>query len=379
MADPDSSSFAGLLLALHRSVEENPPWRDFLNVLCDAVAGCSATLVLRHPTLGDRGELFDVNTAAPLVDIYRSRQLRDDPFEGLAEGEVCALGDRVDIATLHASAYHRELLEPSRVIDMLALNVAFGNNYIGSFRIARRAGSGPFGVLEKSLMVRLYPHISCALKSFDGRRQCRVQNRAYVGTLDQLSLGVIILNDRGDVVQSNGTALRMVDGGILRVTEGRVHAANAREDANLSATIEAVLAGEAEENKRRGWLTLTEPSGGARVHLLLKPIRDGEASDKFKDVRDAQRPIGAALYLTGADRAANVTPEACAALFGLSRAEAILLVELLGGASILSASVGLGISESTARTQLRSMFARTGTHRQADLVRLVLTSLATIA
>jgi DNA-binding CsgD family transcriptional regulator len=45
----------------------------------------------------------------------------------------------------------------------------------------------------------------------------------------------------------------------------------------------------------------------------------------------------------------------------------------------VDAAVALGISENTARVQLRSVFTKTDTHRQADLMRLVLTSLAIIA
>ena len=55
------------------------------------------------------------------------------------------------------------------------------------------------------------------------------------------------------------------------------------------------------------------------------------------------------------------------------------MTELLDGLSIIEAATELGISENTARVQLRSVFTKTGTHRQADLMRLVLTSLAIIA
>jgi DNA-binding CsgD family transcriptional regulator len=55
------------------------------------------------------------------------------------------------------------------------------------------------------------------------------------------------------------------------------------------------------------------------------------------------------------------------------------VTELLDGVSIGEASSVLGISENTARAQLRSIFSKTGTHRQTDLTRMVLTSLAIIA
>ena len=63
----------------------------------------------------------------------------------------------------------------------------------------------------------------------------------------------------------------------------------------------------------------------------------------------------------------------------LGQLETRLIDELLQGSSIAIAADKLGISENTARTQLRSVFSKTNVHRQAELIRLVLTSLAIIA
>jgi DNA-binding CsgD family transcriptional regulator len=60
--------------------------------------------------------------------------------------------------------------------------------------------------------------------------------------------------------------------------------------------------------------------------------------------------------------------------FKLTPAEAALARELLQGDGISAAAGRLGVAEATARTQLRSVLAKTGTGRQAELVRLVLNS-----
>jgi DNA-binding CsgD family transcriptional regulator len=48
---------------------------------------------------------------------------------------------------------------------------------------------------------------------------------------------------------------------------------------------------------------------------------------------------------------------------------------LASGMTILEAGEALDVSANTARTHLRSLFAKTGTHRQAELVRLATTTL----
>jgi len=54
--------------------------------------------------------------------------------------------------------------------------------------------------------------------------------------------------------------------------------------------------------------------------------------------------------------------------FGLRPAEARLVVLLFAGASLRSCAKALGIKYETARSYLKSVFQKTGTHRQAELV-----------
>ncbi len=365
-------SFNGLLLSLYRGIEGPNRWSTFLQQLGDAVGGSAVTLVLRQPALGDRGELFDVNTVKPIVEVYRSRSFADDPFRDLPEGLACNIFDRVGEAELHGSQFYQALLALDGTEDILTLNIAYADHYVGSLRISRRAQAGRFGAPEKALLTQLYPHIQSALATYERARRHQIESCAYIRAMDQLAFGVVILNDRGDIVHFNETAARLIgEDASLRINGDRLRTFAPADDRALDAAIATNLAEPTTNAARTGWLKLARRPDSAPLHILLKPI--------FEDESQEVRPIGVALYVAINDRPLVVAFDACATLFGLSRAEVALLSELVGGASVLSASTVLGITESTARTQLRSIFAKTGTHRQADLVRLVLTSLAVIA
>jgi DNA-binding CsgD family transcriptional regulator len=60
--------------------------------------------------------------------------------------------------------------------------------------------------------------------------------------------------------------------------------------------------------------------------------------------------------------------------FGLTPAESRFVIEILKGDGIGAAAERLGILPGTARTHLHRVLAKTGTRRQADLVRLILTA-----
>jgi DNA-binding CsgD family transcriptional regulator len=62
--------------------------------------------------------------------------------------------------------------------------------------------------------------------------------------------------------------------------------------------------------------------------------------------------------------------EALAAAFRLSPAETRLWAALTAGRRLIDVAEESGVSVNTVRVQLRALFAKTGMHRQADLLRL---------
>jgi DNA-binding CsgD family transcriptional regulator len=54
--------------------------------------------------------------------------------------------------------------------------------------------------------------------------------------------------------------------------------------------------------------------------------------------------------------------------FDLTPAEASLVIHLVAGASLRSSATALGIKYETARSSLKSVFQKTKTHRQTELV-----------
>jgi DNA-binding CsgD family transcriptional regulator len=75
-----------------------------------------------------------------------------------------------------------------------------------------------------------------------------------------------------------------------------------------------------------------------------------------------------------ADPQARAAPPIAAlcALYGLTAAEARLAAALAAGQGLRDYATGSGIALCTARWQLQQVLAKTDTHRQSDLVRLIL-------
>jgi DNA-binding CsgD family transcriptional regulator/PAS domain-containing protein len=363
-----------LLLTLYRSIHTTSPWSEFLHALCDHFQACAATLVLRQPARGDRGHIFDANVRQSLMEVYRTANFPDDPFLDLEEGVACNIYDRVPREVFLRSRFYNELLKLDNDTDVLALNVTFGNTYLGSLKLSRREPVGVFGLLEKSLMMRIYPHLKVALEIYERSRRQYLENNAYIKAIDQLAFGVVILNERGHVIRVNETASRMMkESQLLRVVGNYLQAGEPDHETLVANAIKAMLGDKGTTANAAGSLKISADKPVRSLYMLLKPIQESTPES------GSSPPAGVAIFLSVDKLQHNVSIEAFAKLYHISRAEMALVTELLDGASIIEASTTLGISENTARVQLRSVFTKTDTHRQADLIRLVLTSLAIIA
>lgn len=62
------------------------------------------------------------------------------------------------------------------------------------------------------------------------------------------------------------------------------------------------------------------------------------------------------------------------AAYGLTAAEERLALLILQGLQLSEAEIVLGIRHSTARTHMKRIYAKTGTRRQVELVRLLITA-----
>ena len=80
---------------------------------------------------------------------------------------------------------------------------------------------------------------------------------------------------------------------------------------------------------------------------------------------------GTVLILVDLEVTPRLAPETLQKIFGLTPAEAKLAIEIASGCSLDTIAAGHHVTVATARKQLASVFVKTYTHRQADLVALL--------
>jgi pimeloyl-ACP methyl ester carboxylesterase/DNA-binding CsgD family transcriptional regulator len=231
--------------------------------------------------------------------------------------------------------------------------------------ITQRSGNRPHAPTEAEWVEQLIPHFQRALRI--NRRLVENHHERSVsrGILEHLPLGVMLVDKSAKVRTLNHHAEAIVSRRMgLRISDERLTLDTLNDTRKLRALIQDVV-----QHPEQGTRIL-RVNGTSSLSLIVVP--DSSEPDPLLPNPDCTVFIAAA----GLDH--QVCPDLLKALFGLTPAEARLTRLLVTGKSLENAANELCISRHTARTQLKSVFAKTGTNRQPELVQRILTSPAII-
>jgi DNA-binding CsgD family transcriptional regulator len=227
--------------------------------------------------------------------------------------------------------------------------------------VGRRYSEGDFRASEIRLFAALIPHLQrgvqlqLRLAGVDGPRA------------DRLRQGVLLVDAAARVIFANRAAEMMLraGAGVLLGRDG-LRGETPGETAVLRRMITDCAAPKDELGGAGGRLRLSRENR-APLTVLVVPHRA-----RFAWI-DVARPR-AILFITDPEEADTVRRESLQQDFGLTLAEAGFAREILKAAGLQATADRLGISLTTARTHLAHVFDKTGTRRQAELVRLILQS-----
>lgn len=272
-------------------------------------------------------------------------------------------------ATLEASEFYRDFLRPQGFFHLaggVALRTA---DEMAVVRVVRPRGARPFDADDLVLLDAILPHVGRALTVQRRLATAEARRDDQRFALDNLPGGVLLLDAKRRLLAANahGEALLAARDGIV-LERGAIRTLDPTDNRRLGALIAGAAAPTAAAAPGRPHaLPIRRRSGERSLVLLVAPLRGPL-------LRGAAPHATVVVFVN--DLAASPTgdPVALEEHLDLSPAEARLTLALARGATVTEAAKELGVTEHTARTQLKRALARTGTRRQAELVRLALTS-----
>jgi DNA-binding CsgD family transcriptional regulator len=377
-------NFDQLINQVYQGPLEEKPWQSFLPLLRQAMDAQVVSLILRPPTAGDKGVILscrrgvnnDVNEQLADQDDWEATHYREqffalDPFVDLPPGKVVTQQELVPDEDLLQSAYYRDYLQPIGIFHILGADTVEPDGLLARLRIARRREELPFDNKHKALCEKLLPHLRRAIQIHARLSRTESERDVYAGAVNQFSVATMILDERGRVLTTNSIAARLLEqqDGIF-LSDEHLQITERQKNNQLQELVNfAITAQRSGSTGIARALRVSRPSGQSELGLVIRAVPVSEWGE-------GQSSPCIAIFISDPDQQESASQQLLGELFDLTPAEANLAVKLARGLSLAQLSEQQNISQHTARAQLKSVFSKTGATRQAELVRLILKSVA---
>ncbi|MCP5371453.1 MAG: helix-turn-helix transcriptional regulator [Hyphomicrobiales bacterium] len=269
-----------------------------------------------------------------------------------------------DSNAFHSTEYYNDWMRPQGLGHIMRTVLRRDEEGCVSLFLFRRTDRGAYGSQDTGLFKRLVPHLMRAGEIRRRFERADLRSARDSHAADCLSMGVVHLDHKGRLQTANGFAERLLQrADALSCRGGRLMPVAPADRSRFDDALRAALT--TDDGTGLHKLSLARAQGGSPLAVTLVPVtRDSVVFDETQ--------ASLVLLIADPEARAAMSTEMLVAAYGLTRSEARLAALLTEGGSLREAAAAAGITYETARSYLKTIFQKTGTGRQADLVRLLL-------
>jgi DNA-binding CsgD family transcriptional regulator len=355
-----------LIAGIYDAALEPARWPEVLTRVVDFVGGHGGCLLAKDPTSRDIDAHWQTGVAPHYMRLYTDTYSKLGPVAALSFGDVgqiVSVPDVVPYSEFRRSRFFREWAQPQGWVDVAVAVIeksAERSSYLG---ISRNATNGMVDDEMRRRMSLVVPHVRRALRVGQSLERRQADAAAFADVLDHLSAGLFLLDTQGRIVHTNTAADGMLsDGGLLRAIGGRLSVAPIERAVREFTTTARDTDGQI---GRDGVVVPLRTGDGERYiarALPLASVAQGRAS--------AATEAATAVFVRRATMESS-PPDIIAETYRLTPTELRVLTALVEIGGVPDVAAALGVAETTVKTHLSRLFAKTGARRQAELVKLV--------
>jgi DNA-binding CsgD family transcriptional regulator/PAS domain-containing protein len=313
---------------------------------------------------------FQYGIDASYQRLYVAEYARIDPSTrsqlAAGVGDIINFQPPTSNVEFKESRFYREWAYPQGLVDGATAILHKTPTAVAMLTVYRHRRDGAVDDDTRERMRSLAPHVRRAVRIGKLLDRSQSQTRAFASTLDGLNAAVFFIDAAGQLVHANAAARAMLSrGDVLTAPNRRLLARKPAVDGILRDALAAARNGQ-------------DATGGKGLALSVT-TRQGEDEDYVVHVvplSSATWPghgsgAMAALFVSRAGLTMPSSPELIREHYKLTPTELRVVLAICEIGGVPEVAGALGVSTTTVKTHLDGAYRKTGTNRQADLVRLV--------
>jgi DNA-binding CsgD family transcriptional regulator len=366
----ETESFSRTVGLIYDAALEARLWPAALAEIRDFVGGFAANFFWQDVSDQNAGIFHCVGIEQHYLASYFADYARINPIYPAAAfldaGEIFDADDIVPWSEMVQTRFYKEWMQPQGIIGSLAVNLEKSASSVAALAVIRGQESGPVTPEARRRMTLIVPHVMRAASIGHLIGQGTEERAALTDTLDSLATAVFLVEATARIVFANHPAGKILSAGrLVRDAGGILTLADPEANRIFGRALQAARSDQPRFDISGTAIVLdTEARQRWLAHVL--PLTSGARRDS-----GLKHSAIAAVFLREASLSIPSPIENLSRSYKLTAGETRILLavtEIGGVPEIVSA---LGISESTVKTHLRRVFEKTGTRRQADLVKLI--------
>jgi DNA-binding CsgD family transcriptional regulator len=361
----DAQRFDSLVRSIYEGVLAPAGWQTLLADL-RLELGCEQAAYMVHHRPSQRTVVAEIaQFDLEFVRQYEHRYVALDPVrpavDAMPEGDWFIDERELGASTKRRSEFYQDFLRPYGLGAIICTPLINDGPTLAGLAFQSHLRDQEQGADKARRLVPLISHLRCAarlrMRFGELARQAELGRRM----LDHFTMPLMVVNVRAQVLIGNAAAEQWL------IEEGRLFSRACAAGSGIArADLERLarqICGSGDGPAMPAALKLCEAAGPAiLMGLPLAPAHP--MSGRF------QEPVGM-LAVLRPHHARRAGLGLLRELYGLSKAEVRLVLAWSGGGSLVDAASALNLSRDTVRTQIKSVFRKTGCASQTALTRLV--------
>ena len=361
---------SGLVAAIYDAALDPAQWSSVLERTAAFVGGRAAGLLVRDATRRRVDVMWQYGVDAHYMRLYAETYAALGPLARWrpdAIEQVASIAQIVPHEDFLHGRFYREWAQPQGWTDVAIVALTTSASSAAFLTVARDEATGMVDDAMRERLARLVPHLRRAVQIAQTLEFRRTEAATLADVLDGLSAGLFLVDDKSRIVHANEAGNQILAANdVMRAAGGQLVCRDARLSGALRETVAAAACADRDTAiGRRGIaMPLTAPDGARYVAHVL-PLKSGVRC------RAGGAEAAVAVFVRKAALDGPPSSEVIGRTYKLTPAELRVLSGIVEIGGVPEVAAALGVSDATVKTHLGRLFGKTGTARQADLVKLV--------
>ena len=355
--------FSRLVAGIYSAAVTPAQWHGAIHDVQRALGGKAGSLLMASGSIWSNE---DSTLPAPTLDSYtRYYNKLDYVVAAVAAGPVGAVRTGREVIIPNRNwEFYTGWMRPNDIEDALFVRLTTDREP-ACFVVA--SSKPDFDTAERVQIVgRLVPHLQQALRTQNKMADLAGRTRDLAAALEVIPRGVIIVGSQGRVLTLNSAAeaiLRAQDG--LLYESGRIIADGSGGQRELQCALRDALTDDGSDVRQGRTFTCARPSAKRPYVIHVLPLHATRTEA-------ASRGPAAMVLIVDPEVESKSVPTMLQRLYNLTACEAQVALRISRGLPLKQIADEVAVSYQTVRTHLQHVFDKTDTHRQGELIRLLL-------